>query len=62
MSGLSLAHFVVLAAILFSLDNERVRGPVNLTAPAPVTNAEFAKTLARVLHRPLLWLHPPHLE
>jgi hypothetical protein len=25
---------------------------VNLTAPTPVTNAEFAKALGRVLHRP----------
>lgn len=29
-----------------------VRGGVNLTAPTPVTNAEFTETLARVLHRP----------
>jgi uncharacterized protein (TIGR01777 family) len=29
-----------------------VRGPVNLTAPTPVTNAEFTAALARVLHRP----------
>jgi uncharacterized protein (TIGR01777 family) len=29
-----------------------VAGPVNLTAPHPVTNAEFTKTLAEVLHRP----------
>jgi uncharacterized protein (TIGR01777 family) len=29
-----------------------VSGPVNLTAPAPVTNREFAATLARVLGRP----------
>jgi uncharacterized protein (TIGR01777 family) len=29
-----------------------VSGPVNLTAPHPVTNAEFTKTLARVLRRP----------
>jgi uncharacterized protein (TIGR01777 family) len=29
-----------------------VRGAVNLTAPTPVTNAEFTKTLGRVLHRP----------
>ncbi|MGY1638516.1 TIGR01777 family oxidoreductase [Geodermatophilus sp. SYSU D00742] len=31
-----------------------VTGPVNLTAPAPVTNAEFTRALARVLHRPAL--------
>jgi uncharacterized protein (TIGR01777 family) len=29
-----------------------VRGPANLTAPAPVTNAELAATLGRVLRRP----------
>ena len=29
-----------------------VEGPVNLTAPNPVTNADFTKVLARVLHRP----------
>ncbi|MEA3018720.1 MAG: uncharacterized protein QOI47_244, partial [Actinomycetota bacterium] len=29
-----------------------VAGPVNLTAPNPVTNAELGKTLGRVLHRP----------
>ena len=28
------------------------RGPVNLTAPTPVTNAEMTKTLGAVLHRP----------
>jgi uncharacterized protein (TIGR01777 family) len=31
-----------------------VQGPVNLTAPAPVTNAEFASALGRVLRRPAL--------
>jgi uncharacterized protein (TIGR01777 family) len=29
-----------------------VEGPVNLTSPNPVTNAEFGATLGRVLHRP----------
>ena len=31
-----------------------VRGPVNLTAPTPVTSSEFARTLGKVLHRPSL--------
>jgi hypothetical protein len=31
-----------------------VSGPVNLTAPAPVTNATFTKTLASVVKRPAL--------
>lgn len=38
-------------AITFLLDHD-IAGPVNLTAPAPVTNAEFTTTLGRVLHRP----------
>jgi uncharacterized protein len=29
-----------------------IAGPVNLTAPTPVTNAEFTRALARVVHRP----------
>lgn len=32
----------------------QISGAVNLTAPNPVTNSEFASTLARVLHRPAL--------
>lgn len=31
-----------------------VTGPVNLTAPAPVTNTEFARVLGSVLHRPAI--------
>ncbi len=39
------------AAIRFLLDHD-VAGPVDLTAPDPVTNADFARTLGAVLHRP----------
>ncbi len=39
------------AAIRFLLEAD-VRGPVDLTAPAPVTNKVFARTLGDVLHRP----------
>lgn len=38
-------------AIRHLLDSS-VSGPVNVVAPNPVTNAEHARTLARVLHRP----------
>jgi uncharacterized protein len=38
--------------ILFALDNPKVQGPLNATAPQPVTNREFSKTLGHVLHRP----------
>jgi uncharacterized protein (TIGR01777 family) len=34
-------------------------GPVNLTAPTPVTNAEFTKTLAKVLRKPAFMAIPP---
>ena len=35
-----------------------LRGPVNMVAPNPVTNAEFTKTLARVLSRPAIFPMP----
>jgi hypothetical protein len=39
-------------ALLFCLDSGAAQGPLNLTAPRPVTNAELAAALGRVLHRP----------
>jgi NAD dependent epimerase/dehydratase family enzyme len=36
------------------VEDERVHGAVNLSSPQPVTNAEFTRTLGRVLHRPTL--------
>lgn len=39
-------------AIRHLLTAEQTSGPVNLTAPTPVTNAEFTRALAQVLHRP----------
>ncbi|MGZ4266377.1 MAG: TIGR01777 family oxidoreductase [Solirubrobacteraceae bacterium] len=42
----------VVGAMLRCLDDDAATGPVNLTAPNPVTNAELSKTLGRVLHRP----------
>lgn len=41
-------------AIEFALQTPSLAGPVNVVAPNPVTNAEFTRTLARVLHRPAL--------
>jgi uncharacterized protein len=40
------------------LKNDGIRGPVNMVAPAPVTNATFAKTLAGVLRRPAIFPMP----
>jgi uncharacterized protein (TIGR01777 family) len=42
----------VVGLILFLAKREDARGPFNVTAPGIVTNAEFTKTFARVLHRP----------
>ena len=39
-------------AILHVLDNQTLVGPVNMTAPTPLTNRDFAKTLGKVLGRP----------
>jgi len=47
----------VVRAIEFLLAND-VHGPVNLTAPAPVTNREFSAALGRALSRPN-WLPVP---
>jgi uncharacterized protein (TIGR01777 family) len=44
--------------VLTALADDRWRGPVNATAPAPVRNAEFSRTLGEVLGRPS-WLPVP---
>jgi uncharacterized protein (TIGR01777 family) len=44
----------VIGGINFALAHDSVRGPVNFVAPNPVTNAEFTKTLGKVLSRPTL--------
>ncbi|MFI9505470.1 TIGR01777 family oxidoreductase [Nocardia sp. NPDC052566] len=41
-----------IGAILFALSNDKVAGPINAVGPAPVTNAEFNRALARAMHRP----------
>lgn len=40
--------------ILFALEHEQVSGPLNATAPEPLTNREFSKVLGKVLGRPSL--------
>jgi uncharacterized protein (TIGR01777 family) len=41
-----------LRALLHVIDTDVLAGPVNLTAPNPVSNAEFTATLGDVVHRP----------
>ncbi|VFA95024.1 Epimerase family protein SA0724 [Nocardia farcinica] len=47
-----------IGAIVFTLTHDALRGPVNLAGPAPVTNAEFSRALARALHRPSALMVP----
>lgn len=42
------------AAIRYLLDTPHAAGPFNLSAPVPVTNAEFSRVLGRVMGRPAL--------
>jgi uncharacterized protein len=42
----------VVSGLLFCLDQAAASGPVNLTAPTPVTNAALSRALGRTLHRP----------
>jgi uncharacterized protein (TIGR01777 family) len=56
MSWIALADAVRL--IQHALSNAELRGPVNAVAPNPVTNAEFTKTLGRVLRRPVIFPVP----
>ncbi len=41
-------------AIRFLLANDKMQGPVNLVAPAPVRNSEFVRVLGQELRRPTL--------
>ncbi|MCP4673903.1 MAG: TIGR01777 family protein [Desulfobacula sp.] len=47
-----------ISAILFILENNSIQGAVNLTAPKPVTNYEFSKTLAKVFSRKVYFTMP----
>jgi hypothetical protein len=44
----------VVRAIEYILNNEYIKGPVNVVAPNPVTNKEFTKELGIVLQRPTI--------
>ena len=40
--------------VRWAIDRTEIKGPINLTAPSPVTNREFAGALGHALHRPAL--------
>jgi len=48
----------VVAGLKFLLHDNTAHGPVNFVAPNPVTNAEFTRTLGRVLSRPTFFPVP----
>jgi uncharacterized protein (TIGR01777 family) len=56
MSWITLADTV--GIIRATLDDARVRGPVNVVTPNPVRNSEFTAALARVLRRPAIFPAP----
>ena len=48
----------VIEILRLALEKGEVRGPINVSSPQPVQNAEFTKTLASVMHRPALFPAP----
>jgi uncharacterized protein (TIGR01777 family) len=66
LSWIALEDHVRACRFLLGLDDPAgagLSGPVNLTAPAPVTNAAFTTALARAVHRPaLFWVPAPALR
>jgi len=48
----------VIGAIRFAITTQSLNGPVNVVSPQPVTNAEFTRVLAKVVHRPAVFPMP----
>jgi len=44
--------------ILHAVENPSLSGPLNLSAPHPVTNSQFTRSVAKALRRPA-FLHTP---
>jgi uncharacterized protein (TIGR01777 family) len=51
-------HEDLISLLHLALDRQDFAGPLNATAPNPVTNREFGKALGKVLHRPSLMPTP----
>ncbi len=48
----------LISAMLHALTTSKLRGPVNIAAPEPVTNGQLMRTLAKITGRPLLFPLP----
>src|SRR5271166_5687841 len=48
----------VVGAVLFALQNDSLRGPVNVVSPEPARNEEFVRALGEQLHRPTIFPLP----
>jgi uncharacterized protein (TIGR01777 family) len=59
MSWIHIDDYV--AIVLCLLENAQAAGAFNMTAPEPASNQQFTETLARVLHRPALFVAPAFL-
>jgi hypothetical protein len=59
--GVSWIHVLdEIRAIRFLIDNDQARGVFNLSAPQPISSAEFIRSLAKELGRPY-WVPAPAL-
>ena len=56
MSWIHLDDYI--AMVIRLLASADINGPVNMTAPEPVTNGDFTSTLAKALRRPALFAAP----
>jgi uncharacterized protein (TIGR01777 family) len=56
MSWVHIDDYVAMVVRL--MNDTSLSGAFNMTAPTPVTNAEFTQTLAQTLHRPALFVAP----
>jgi uncharacterized protein (TIGR01777 family) len=56
MSWITLAD--VVRIVRRSVDDEAMKGAINVVAPEAVRNAEFTRVLARVMHRPAIFVAP----
>ena len=48
----------VVNALVHIIGHDELSGPVNVTAPSPIRNSEFTRTISSVLSRPA-WFHIP---